>query len=126
LKVLKELNIFTDDQLGNETCKVINRQTLRKMKLIGKGACKKLSTNLKESDDVSALMDGFPPFCKQDPIDVQMNYIVDHFENIGETIRLCDVPYIMYGGALPVAKSIKSKRKALTKEEYLDDAPEEP
>jgi transcriptional regulator with XRE-family HTH domain len=32
----------------------------------------------------------------------------------------------MYGGALPVAKSRKIKRKTLTKAEYLDDAPEEP
>jgi hypothetical protein len=30
----------------------------------------------------------------------------------------------MYGGALPVAKGRKSKRKAITKEEYLGD--EEP
>jgi hypothetical protein len=126
LKVLKELKIFTDDQLGTETCKVINGQTLRKMKLIGKGAFKKLSTDLKESDVVSALMNGFPPICKHDPIEVQIDYIMDHFQETGKTIRLCDVPETMYGGALPVAKSRKTKRKALTKEEYLDDAPEKP
>jgi hypothetical protein len=57
---------------------------------------------------------------------VRMSYIMDHFESIGETIRLCDIPDTMYGGALLVAKSRKTKRKALTKEEYLDDAPEEP
>jgi hypothetical protein len=57
---------------------------------------------------------------------VRMSYIMDHFESIGETIRLCDIPDTMYGGALVVAKSRKTKRKALTKEEYLDDAPEEP
>jgi hypothetical protein len=55
-----------------------------------------------------------------------MNYIVDHFESTGKTIRLCDVPDTVYGGALPVAKSRKTKRKDLTKEEYLDDASEEP
>jgi hypothetical protein len=126
LKVLKELNIFTDDQLGTETGKVINGQTLRKMKLIEKGAFKKLSTDLKELDVVSALMDGFPPIYKQDPLDVQMKYIMDHFENTGKIIKLCDVPDTMYGGALPVAKSKKTKRKTLTKEEYLDDASEEP
>jgi len=32
----------------------------------------------------------------------------------------------MYGGALLVAKSRKTKRKALTKDEYLDDASEQP
>jgi hypothetical protein len=114
LKVLKELKIFTDDQLGTETCKVLNGQTLRKMKLIRKGAFKKLSTDLKESDVVSALMNGFPPICKHDPIEVQIDYIMDHFQETGKTIRLCDVPETMYSGALPVAKSRKTKRKALT------------
>jgi hypothetical protein len=101
LKVLKELNIFTNDQLGTETGKVINGQTLRKMKLIEKGAFKKLSTDLKESNVVSTLMDEFPPIYKQDPLDVQLNCIMDHFENTGETIKLCDVLDTMYGGALP-------------------------
>jgi len=32
----------------------------------------------------------------------------------------------MYGGALPLAKSRKTKRKALTKDEYLDEASEQP
>ena len=32
----------------------------------------------------------------------------------------------MYGATLPVAKSRKTKRKALTKDEYLDDASEQP
>ena len=32
----------------------------------------------------------------------------------------------MYGGALPVAKGRKSKKRALTKAEYLDEASEEP
>jgi len=68
-------------------------------------------------------MDDFPPFCKQDPIDVQMNYIKDHFASTGKVIRLEDEPETMYGGALPVAKSRKTKRKALTKDEYLVEAP---
>jgi hypothetical protein len=55
-----------------------------------------------------------------------MSYIMDHFESTGETIRLYDIPDTIYVGALPVAKSRKTMRKALTKEEYLDDAPEEP
>jgi len=32
----------------------------------------------------------------------------------------------MYGGALPVAKSRKTKRKPLTEAEYLEDASEQP
>jgi len=32
----------------------------------------------------------------------------------------------MYGGALPVAKNRKTKRKVLTKDEYLDEASEQP
>jgi len=73
---------------------------------------------------MSNLMDDFAPICKQDPLDVQMNYIKDHFATTGKVIRLEDVPETMYGGALPVAKSRKTKRKALTKDEYLVEAPE--
>jgi len=32
----------------------------------------------------------------------------------------------MYGGALPVAKSRKTKSKTLTKDEYLDDVSKQP
>jgi len=53
-----------------------------------------------------------------------MNYIKDHFATTGNIIRLEDVPEAMYGGALPVAKSRKTKRKALTKDDYLVEAPE--
>jgi len=81
---------------------------------------------LKESIAISNLMEGFPPICKQDPLDVQLYYIHDHFQATGETIQLEDIPKKMYGGALPVAKGRKSKKKALTEAEYLDDAFEEP
>jgi len=53
-----------------------------------------------------------------------MNYTKDHFVTTGKRIGLEDVPKIMYGGALHVAKSRKTKRKALTKDEYLVEAPE--
>jgi hypothetical protein len=68
----------------------------------------------------------FPPICKQEPLEVQMHYIKEHFALTGKKIRLEDVPKTMYGGALPVEKGRKSKRKALTKEEYLEDESEEP
>ncbi|RHN45414.1 hypothetical protein MtrunA17_Chr7g0230871 [Medicago truncatula] len=55
-----------------------------------------------------------------------MNFIKAHFALTGTKIRLEDVPESMYGGALPLAKSRKSKRKALTKDDYLDDASEQP
>jgi len=96
------------------------------MNLIRKEAYTKLNTDLKESDTMSNLMDDFPTICKQDPLDVQMNYIKDHFATIGKRIRLEDVPETMYGGSLPIAKSRKTKRKALTKDEYLEDASEHP
>jgi hypothetical protein len=54
---------------------------------------------------------------KQDPIEVKMNYIMDHFERTCEPIRLSDISDTMYGGALPVAKRRKTKRKSLTKAE---------
>jgi len=75
---------------------------------------------------MSILMEGFPPICKQDPLDVQMYYIHDHLQSIGENILLEDILDQMYGGPLPVTKSRKTKRKALTKDEYLDEASEQP
>jgi len=54
-----------------------------------------------------------------------MHFIKDHYETYGKVIRLDDIPEEMYGGALPVAKSRKSKKRALTKDEYLEEAPEQ-
>lgn len=96
------------------------------MNLIEKEAHTKLSTNLKESDALSNLIEDFPPIFKQDPLDVQINFIKIHFAETNQKIRLEDIPDTIYGGALPVAKSKKTKRKALTKDEYLSDASEEP
>lgn len=90
------------------------------MSLIPKDAFKKLSTTISESRAKSNLMEDFPPICKKDPINIQMHFITDHFETDGQVIRLEDVPEEMYGGALPVAKSRKSKRKETSKEEYLE------
>jgi len=126
LKAMKDINFFTDEQLATETGKVINGKTLRNMGVIASDAYKQLSTDLKESDAVSIMMEDFPPICKQDPLEVQMNFIKDHYATTGKKIRLEDVPETMYGGVLPVAKSRKTKRKAHTKDEYLGDAPEQP
>jgi hypothetical protein len=90
------------------------------MSLIPKDAFKKLSTDISESRAKSNLLEDFPPIYKKDPIDVQMHFITDHFKTYGQVIRLEDVPEEMYGGALPVAKSRKSKRKETFKEEYLE------
>jgi hypothetical protein len=48
-------------------------------------------------------MEDFPPICKKDPLEVQMNFIKDHYATTGKVITLEDVPKEMYGGALPVA-----------------------
>jgi hypothetical protein len=48
-----------------------------------------------------------------------MYFIKDHYESTNKVIRLEDVPEEMYGGALPLARGRKSKRK-LTEEEYLE------
>jgi len=82
------------------------------MKLIKKDDYTELSTNLKESAIVSNLMDDFPPICKQDPLDVRVNYILDHYEKTGQTIKLSDNPDTMYGGTLPIARNRKSKKRA--------------
>jgi len=47
LKALSDTKIFTDQQLGTVTGKVINGSTLRYMKLISKENYKKLDTDLK-------------------------------------------------------------------------------
>jgi len=126
LRALSDTKVFTDKHLGTVTGKVINGSTLRHVKLIRKEDYKKLNTDLKESTAISNLMEGFPPICKQYPLDVQLYFIHDHLKATGETIQLEDIPEQMYGGALPVAKGRKSKKRALTEAEYLDEASEEP
>jgi len=126
LKALDKTKVFTDQQLDTVTGKIINGSTLGYMTLIKKEDIKKLDTYMKESRAISNLMEGFPLICKQDPLDVQLYYIHDHLQSTGENIQLEDILDQMYGGALPVAKSRKTKRKALTKDEYLDDASEQP
>jgi hypothetical protein len=49
-----------------------------------------------------------------------MYYIQEHYALTGKKIILEDVPENMYGETLPVAKGRKSKRKAMSKEEYLE------
>jgi len=120
---LKEVNIINDAQLGTVTGKVINGSTLKHMKLIKKGDYTELSTDLKESAVVSNLMDDFSLICKQDPLEVRVHYILDHFEKTGQTIKFNDIPDTMYGGALPIAKSRKSKKKAISEAEYVEEAP---
>ncbi|RHN74035.1 hypothetical protein MtrunA17_Chr2g0305251 [Medicago truncatula] len=95
------------------------------MRLISKENYKKLSTYMKESDAVSAIMKDFPPICKQDPLDVQMHYIKNHFATTGIKISLRDVLETMFGGALPVAKSRKTKRKVISMDAYLEEAYEQ-
>ena len=124
MNTLKEVNIFTDAQLGTVTGKIINGSTLKHMKLIKKEDYAVLSTDLKESTVVSNLMEDFPPICKQDLVDVRVLYIMDHYERTGQTIKLSDIPENMYGGSLPIAKSRKSKKRAMTEAEYVEDAPE--
>jgi len=126
LKALSETRGFTDQQLGTITGKIMNGSTLRNMTLIKKDAYKKLETDLKESRAIANLIEGFPPICKQDPFDMQLYLIHDHLQNTRETIQLEDIPDQMYGGALPVAKSRKSKKRPLIEAEYLEDAPEQP
>lgn len=125
IEMLKEAQIFTDEQLGTVRGKIINGETLRAMRLIKAKDVKKSSTDLKPSDAKSDLIPDFPPICKQDPLEVQRAYIMDHYKTYNQKISLKDVPDQMYGGELPVAKSRKSKKKQITKEEYLaDDATE--
>ena len=48
----------------------------------------------------------------------------DHYEKTGQTIKLSDIPDTMYGGALPIPRNRKSKKRATSEVEYVDEAPE--
>ena len=124
LGALKNVNCFTDAQLGIVTRRIINGATLVTMKLIRKEDHQELSTDLKESSVISNLMDDFPPICKQDPLEVRVMFIKEYFELTGQVIGISDIPDEMYGGALPIAKNRKSLKRKLTEAEYLDDSPE--
>jgi len=124
LGALKNVNCFTNAQLGTVTGRIINGATLVTMKLIRKEDHQELSTDLKESSVISNLMDDFPPICKQDPLEVRVMFIKEYFEMTGQIIKISDIPDEMYGGALPIAKNRKSLKRKLTEAEYLDDTPE--
>jgi len=123
LNTLKEVNYFTDAQLGTVTGHIINGATLVSMKYIQKADYKELSTDLKESSIISNLMNDFPPICKQDPVDVQVMFIKEYFETTGQVIKISDIPEEMYGGTLPIAKNRNSLKRKMTEAEYLDETP---
>ena len=52
-------------------------------------------------------------------------YMKEYFEMTGQTIKISDILDEMYGGALPIAKSRRSKKRKMTEEEYFEDAPEQ-
>jgi len=126
LKGLNETRGFTDEMPGTVTGKIMNGATLANMKLIKPDVVIKLESDMKESRISSNLMEGFPPICKQDPLDVQLFYIADHLQSTREEIRLNDIPDIMYGGKIKLAKSRKTKRKPVSEAEYLEGASEQP
>jgi len=123
LGALKNVNYFTDAQLGTGTGRIINGATLVTMKLIRKEDHQELSTDLKESFVISNLMDDFPPICKQDPLEFRVMFIKEYFEMTGKVIKISDIPDEMYGGALPIANNRKSLKRKMTEAEYLDDTP---
>jgi len=114
--------VIDDDQLGTVTSKIINASTLRNINLIKKDEFIKLKIDLQESFAVSNLMNNFPPIYKQDPLDVQIYFIHEHLKTTGETIRLDYIPEEMYGGTLPVARKRKSKKKATSEADDVEEA----
>jgi len=117
LNALKNVNYFTDAQLGTVTGRIINGATLVTMKLIRKEDHKEFTTDLKESSVISNLMDDFPPICR-------VMFIKEYFELTGHLIKISDIPDEMYGGALAIAKNRKSLKRKMTEAEYLDDTSE--
>jgi len=45
-----------------------------------------------------------------------------HYEKTGQTIKLSDIHDTMYGGALPIARNRKSKKRPTSEAEYVDEA----
>jgi hypothetical protein len=125
LKAVKKSQVVNDHQLGTMTGKVINGRTLRKMLLIKKEEFTELSTDLKESSIVSNLMDDFPQICRQDLPEVRANYVCEHWQRTGETIKYDDIPETMYGGAylLLLARKRKSKKKVTSEANDDGEAP---
>jgi len=77
LKAIKMSKAVNDDQLGTVVRKYINGTTLYNMRLIK--VVDKKKTSLKESRILLDLMDVLPPICKQDPLDVQANFVYEHY-----------------------------------------------
>jgi len=94
------------------------------MKLIDKEDYTKLDRDLKESDVVSNLMDDFPRICKEDPLDVRINFVLEDYQNTGETIKLVEILDTMYGGALPIARKRKPKRRTTSEVDDLEESSE--
>jgi len=124
LKAVKQSKIITDAQLGTMTGKIINGRTLIKMQLIKKEEFNELNTNLKESYVVSNLMDDFPPICRQYPPGVRAHFVYEHWKRTRETIKYDEIPETMYGGALPIARERKSKKKATSEAVDIEEASE--
>jgi len=110
IKLSKTLN---DDQLGTVCGKYINGSTLKKMLLIKKVT--KLDTDLKESMIFSNLMDDCPPISKEDPPEVRVAYVHDHWKRSYSDIpdsMYSDIPDTMYGVTLSVASKKRKSKKA--------------
>jgi hypothetical protein len=74
-----------------------------------------LSTDILESDAKSNLMEGFPPICKKEPLEVQLYYIKEYFALTGENLRLEDILDMMYGGSCLWAKEERPRGKQCPK-----------
>ena len=67
-------------------------------------------------------MKDFPPIYKQDPLDVRANFVYEHWQRTGETIKFDDILETMYGGALPVARKRKSKKMITSEADDVEEA----
>jgi hypothetical protein len=71
-------------------------------------------------------MDDFPPICKEDPPEVRVHYVYEHWKTTGETIKYSDIPDTMYGGSLPIASKKRKFKKKATSEAANDEEASEP
>jgi hypothetical protein len=122
LKVLKDNGVVSEKDLGTITGRIINGKTMRYMHIVDKAIVEK--DKMKESQNVSDLMEDFPPISKEENPELLAAYVVTRFEKTGEIINLSSIPETTGGVPLKIAiKKRKSKKAALEAVEESEPKP---
>jgi len=110
LEALRLSNLITDEHLGTIVGEYINANTLKHIYLVEEVT--KIPTNLKEYMISSDLMVDFPPISKEDPLEVRVSYVYEHFQKTGEIIQYSSIPDTMYCIPLKIASKKRKSKNA--------------